>query len=309
MRRRAILGALVALALLPASAAAHGGISRGGGELRYYALDPGGVSTASVSLTSDGSIEISDPTVFGGMSPGPCIPITEHKVQCPADGITSVLISTGPENDSIRSEVGLAMRFTGGPGDDTLTGGAGPDRLDAGRGRDLVDGGDGDDDLVTNGDGEIDTVRCGAGTDRVFADPGDVIADGPACESVQRIDPQVSPPTGTQGPDVTPPAITRLRVKPARVSAASKRRSVKLTWRLSEAARLGFRLVRCRPGAKRCTARAGRPLHVLATEGRGSIGLRLPRNPRPGRYRVRARATDGAGNRSELRTVALRIVR
>jgi hypothetical protein len=84
---------------------------------------------------------------------------------------------------------------------------------------------------------------------------------------------------------------------------------VKVTWRLSEDAFAGFRLVRCRPGARRCTRGAGRPRHVQGITGRGSIGLRLPRKLRPGRYRVRARATDGAGNRSALRTAALRIVR
>jgi RTX calcium-binding nonapeptide repeat (4 copies) len=309
--RRAAVGLALALccaaAALPAAAFAHGGVSRSGSELRYYALDPGAVSTATVSAAG-GSIEIADPTVSGGMSSGPCVP-DEGRVICPADGITGVSVSVGPEADTVESRVALATTLVGGPGDDTLTGGPGPDRLDAGRGRDTLDGAAGDDYLVASSDGEVDVLRCGDGADTVVADPGDLVVDEASCESVRRIEPSVAPPPGTLGPDLLPPAITALRVRPARVLASSKRRSVRISWRLSEDARAGFRLVRCRAGTMRCTAHAGRTRHLQATAGQGSIGIRLPARLRPGRYRVRARATDGAGNRSEVRTAVLRVLR
>ena len=108
-----------------------------------------------------------------------------------------------------------AVLLTGNGGDDELRGGGGGDRLDGGAGADTLDGGFGDDrivggpgrdaifgdrrggdcgplwctlpygnDVIEARDGEVDAIACGAGADRVVADPADVVA--PDCETVER---------------------------------------------------------------------------------------------------------------------------
>jgi hypothetical protein len=105
--------------------------------------------------------------------------------------------------------------LTGGGGDDFLKTSDGADRLDGGAGADTVDGGFNDDtiiggpgrdslagdhptgecgiywcklpagnDTIEARDGERDSVTCGAGTDTVNADAGDVVAGD--CERVNR---------------------------------------------------------------------------------------------------------------------------
>jgi hypothetical protein len=74
-------------------------------------------------------------------------------------------------------------------GNDTLLGGAGDDRIDGGAGRDVITGGAGADrllggagsDTIDAADGERDVVDCGAGRDRVIADPVDRVT---SCEVV-----------------------------------------------------------------------------------------------------------------------------
>jgi Ca2+-binding RTX toxin-like protein len=74
-------------------------------------------------------------------------------------------------------------------GNDTIPGGAGDDRLDGGDGNDVITGGSGADrlfggpgsDTIYAADGERDTVDCGAGRDRVVADPFDKVVN---CEVV-----------------------------------------------------------------------------------------------------------------------------
>jgi hypothetical protein len=120
----------------------------------------------------------------------------------------------GPD-ELVFSQVGADSELLGGGGDDRLQGGDGADRLDGGAGADAIDGGFGDD-TITGGsgrdriaadlaggdcgpawcklpygndtidvrDGEADSVTCGAGADRVSADPIDVIAAD--CEQVDR---------------------------------------------------------------------------------------------------------------------------
>lgn len=77
-------------------------------------------------------------------------------------------------------------------GNDTVLGGGGDDRLYGGRGNDVITGGSGTDriwggpgsDTIYAADGERDYVDCGAGNDRVVADPVDVVASN--CEVVAR---------------------------------------------------------------------------------------------------------------------------
>ena len=86
------------------------------------------------------------------------------------------LLDGGPGPDYLDGEGGRD-RLRGGPGRDhlegsdrraLLIGGPGDDVLRAGR----PDGGAGDD-LIQSRNGHPDVVRCGAGTDRVWADPAD----------------------------------------------------------------------------------------------------------------------------------------
>ncbi len=94
----------------------------------------------------------------------------------------------------------------GADGQDAIDGGAGDDTIDAGFGDDTITPGPGKDvvaadrrggdcgplwckypygnDTVNAVDGEVDSIFCGAGEDRVVADPADVVA--PDCETVER---------------------------------------------------------------------------------------------------------------------------
>lgn len=91
-------------------------------------------------------------------------------------------LNGGKGDDVIAGDAGND-RISGGPGDDTLLGGAGNDRISGGAGSDQVFGGAGND-IISVRDGEVDTVHCGAGRDRVIADPDDVV--GKDCEVVSR---------------------------------------------------------------------------------------------------------------------------
>jgi Ca2+-binding RTX toxin-like protein len=74
----------------------------------------------------------------------------------------------------------------GGRGQDTVSGGPGNDRLHAHAPRDpftdTVNGDEGDDRILVR-DHQRDVVTCGAGIDRVQADPLDSVA--PDCEVVR----------------------------------------------------------------------------------------------------------------------------
>jgi hypothetical protein len=125
-----------------------------------------------------------------------------------------VVGTDGPEYVKLH-QVGDAGELIGLGGDDELRGGDGADAIDGGAGADLLDGGFGDDaitggpgrdrisadlaggdcgplwckypygnDVVQARDGEIDSITCGAGTDRVLADPTDTVA--PDCETIER---------------------------------------------------------------------------------------------------------------------------
>ena len=101
----------------------------------------------------------------------------------------------------------------------------------------------------------------------------------------------------TSAADTTAPAITHLKARPARA-----RRSVKLTFRLSESARVKLRI-----------AAAKRPRTTLKSLTRslrrGSRSLRVRVGSlRPGRYRATLVATDAAGNRSRAARVGFRVL-
>jgi Tol biopolymer transport system component len=73
-------------------------------------------------------------------------------------------------NDTLLGGAGYD-RIVGGPGNDVIFGGSGADHLDGGPGSDTINA----------ADGERDVVDCGAGRDRVIADPFDVVR---GCEVV-----------------------------------------------------------------------------------------------------------------------------
>src|SRR5262249_35849381 len=69
-------------------------------------------------------------------------------------------------------------------GNDTITGLAGNDLLIGGLGADRLSGGPGNDSIGANGDAGRDTIACGAGSDVVNADLGEVVGRG--CETTSR---------------------------------------------------------------------------------------------------------------------------
>ena len=71
----------------------------------------------------------------------------------------------------------------GGSGNDRLFGGTGGDRLSAGSGNNRLSGGGGNDRLLARNN-KVDRINCGAGSDRVVADPRDRVSRN--CERVRR---------------------------------------------------------------------------------------------------------------------------
>jgi hypothetical protein len=109
-------------------------------------------------------------------------------------------VDGGPGADFVVTDALRVVSATGGAGPDTMVGynrGTGGS-LSGGSGRDVlvlanvppfnigpwaISGGGGADTIDVSGDGSIaDTITCGAGRDRVIADPSDVVA--PDCELV-----------------------------------------------------------------------------------------------------------------------------
>jgi hypothetical protein len=113
------------------------------------------------------------------------------------DSGRSVVVAGGG-NDKIVGEDAVE-EIDGGSGDDYLEGGKNHDVINGGVGRDTIFGDDTDsscnadfpescvkygNDEIYARDGEVDQIDCGAGTDKVFADPSDVVAAN--CETVDR---------------------------------------------------------------------------------------------------------------------------
>jgi len=151
--------------------------------------------------------------------------------------------------------------------------------------------------------------------------------------------PPPPPPPLPPAPDTTAPSLTRLRVSPKLISAsvgvlpAQRRRALPrrttLRYSLSEDATVRFTLQRktrgrrvsgrCRKatrrnrGRPRCTrwVNVGSAFRQQGKAGanRKVVGPRTVRRRRfvPGGYRVLARATDAAGNRSARRSVGFRV--
>jgi hypothetical protein len=140
-------------------------------------------------------------------------------------------------------------------------------------------------------------------------------------------------------PDRKKPSLARLRVSPSSFRALrtgpsllSQSRGARIRFRLSETATTTFRVQRARTGRRirgRCRAatrrnkllsrrRCTRYVRVRGsfkhTDGAGPVSLRFTgrvggKRLRPGRYRLVARATDLAGNKSAAKTKRFRIKR
>ncbi|HEX8120109.1 MAG TPA: hypothetical protein VF549_02480 [Solirubrobacteraceae bacterium] len=212
---RALVVALLAVAVLPAEAGAHAVIRMDGDSIVYSAKDTTSASRVTATV-DDAHVRITDTTVDGGIDPGRCDPQNVDDrgyivdVLCPRAASTRLLVDVGPRDDEVevREAPGAApirTELLAGTGNDRVVGGGGPDRIDGDAGNDQLDGRGGDDELIAR-DGTVEVVGCGAGADRAFLDVADV-ADA-SCESVERGD---APPPAEEPPppprDATPPKI------------------------------------------------------------------------------------------------------
>jgi Ca2+-binding RTX toxin-like protein len=172
---------------LPAGTLAHSLVRTSSGELSYVAADATSLNTLT-SHISNGNVVLRDPTVDGGMDPGPCHPdeLTNDanswiiQVSCPLGmGINRLRVSLGDREDHANLSLSLPITLSGGFGTDTLTSGEaadqvtgddGNDTILAGAGNDQANGGDGND-RVAGGPGD-DILQAGLGLDRLEGDDG-----------------------------------------------------------------------------------------------------------------------------------------
>ena len=235
----------------------------------------------------------------------------------------------------------FADELTGDAGANTLVGWEGVDSLSGKEGPDEFAVRDGGADQVTCGPAADHVVADKQGVDSVFSDC-ESVEFAPFVKPPPG-DPGKPPPGGNNPPpppppDTVVPVITGLRLKPASFSlVARKRKGVRIapgtqiSYRLSEAAAVTFGVQRRAKGRKiagRCVAvtkknrgkgtacsrwkgvrgsvvHAGLPaLNTLRFKGRIG-GKKLAR----GKYRLSARAVDGAGNRSVKRFAKFSVVR
>ena len=302
MRTLALI--MLFLLALPASASAHALVRIEGSTLKYVATDTSdatAVNTVTVSQPSPDKIVITDPTVFGGMDPGPCVPLSENRVECPSAGITLVRVEAGLGDDTLRIDAPYRTELIGGDGADSITGGPSPDFVVGGLGRDTIDSRGGDDDLRVR-DGEADSVACGDGGDSALADSLDSLG---GCEKAER----GAPPAG--GDSGAP----ELRASGLSVQRPLRRRRLELVAVCSQTARVSASATITAPGLRRRISLRGVEKRIDVAGGGVELRLPLPRAAHralrtalrrgPGLARVLVAATDDDGNRVVRR---LRIV-
>jgi hypothetical protein len=343
MRSTAItLATALALAALPAGAGAHALMHVDGGVLNYDSPDSVSLNRVVINSPNPDTVEVQDPTVSGGIDPGPCVPVTEYIVDCPSSSVSAVTADLGPHNDRFDIEIPLPVTVYGGPdqdqitggpladlidggdgfdvlaggdGNDALTGRAGEDSLDGGAGNDVLigsedpdtfQGGPGDDDIRSR-DGIAETVSCGDGNDVVTADPSDMAAAD--CERVDRAVPGTTPP-----PEEIPPV--------AAVSGKKKQR-------ITRTKRISLRASSSKAGTITAyTAVSVFNLEYRLTAVRSKVlaGARVTLRPKITKAvmrqitdawkdrehvsaLVRVQATDAFGNRSGTRKLRVRLLR
>ena len=191
MRRAAAL-AVLALALTPAGASAHSLVRVKDGELRYVSADAISLNTLRITATRS-AYRIVDPTVEGGLDPGPCAPGDVDRdgyireVTCPARGIERVHVDLGTQDDSARIATPVPAKILGGPGRDALTGSAQADLINGEDGDDVIDAGAGDD--RASGAAGDDRMDGGAGADILHAGTGaDSVSGGDGADDIRSRD-------------------------------------------------------------------------------------------------------------------------
>jgi Ca2+-binding RTX toxin-like protein len=141
-----LLIVLAALAAAPSAVASE--LKVVAGTLTYVDTDPAAANNVTVTLSGStftvtdsgrsgrNAIQItSDGTCTGGRGTG----------TCPATGVGSINIGTGPGNDTIKVVPATPSLLAGGDGNDKLTGGFADDILNGGAGADTLNGGGGRD--------------------------------------------------------------------------------------------------------------------------------------------------------------------
>ncbi|CAA9533661.1 MAG: Alkaline phosphatase [uncultured Solirubrobacteraceae bacterium] len=327
--------AAVAVALLgPSAAGGHSIVRVSGGELTSLSADATSLNTLTVRLRG-GDIELSDPTVDGGMDPGSCragrVDGSGFIVQafCPRSGVSLVRLDAGDREDRVTAELPIPVALLGGdgadtlragPADDTLAGDAGDDTLTAGGGRDTLMGGLGidaldagaGDDAIRVRDGLADTVRCGDGSDTVDADTLDEVAGD--CERVERTA-TVPPEDEGGGRDRTKPTVQAGGPTVQRIGAAATVRVTATTSERGTLAASGFLDV----GGLNLPLQSRRE-RVTVAGGGAQIRIRLSssqvrrvraalRRSRRVTVRLGVVATDAAGNSAETRAPRIRLTR
>jgi hypothetical protein len=320
-----VAAVLLGAAALPASAGAHAIVSLDGATIVYTARDATSQNTLTAAVTAD-RVRFRDPTVDGGIDPGPCDPGEVDgngfiiEVRCPRSADTRLRIDVADREDSVRvGEVSgaapVASSVSGGVGADNLIGGGAADLLDGGPGEDTLNGGAGDDELRARDDA-ADRVTCGDGNDRAEIDAADVVDD--TCEAVDRADPAPGggpspPPAG--GPDTTPPRVEGGALTFQRIGRS---RTLRVLATASEVAQLAAGATVVVAG-QRFTFSPARA-RVRVAGGGATLRLRLGRAAWNAIRRALARrrrlsaivtvvATDGAGNSSATRLPRIRLAR
>ena len=176
MLRRAILLAVAAALIAPATAAA--GTFSVQGQTIVYAGDDGvdGVDQIAGFDLGNGVIRF---TRFGGASlgapDGTCsLSDDGQNVDCPKAGVNRVLLNLqgGDDVAAVSSNVTIPVIFDGGDGNDGLFGGGGTDTFD---------GGAGDDNIISR-DNRGEDVDCGSGHDTAISDDADTRT---SCEEIE----------------------------------------------------------------------------------------------------------------------------
>src|SRR5262245_58516574 len=173
MLKRALLLAFAVALVVPAKAHAVGIFSNQGTTLRY---DNGGNEVDDIAIFPVGTSTIRI-THFGGTGIGPagnCAFVDSESVDCPANGITRIILDLGDGDDvaSVSQAIAIPTTLLGGNGNDAMFGGGGVDTFD---------GGAGNDEIVSR-DGKAEQVQCGDGTDTAISDDADTRS---SCETVE----------------------------------------------------------------------------------------------------------------------------
>ena len=331
----ALAATLAGAAVMPAGAAAHSLVRVNGSELAYTSADATSLNTLTVRPSGD-EIVLRDPSVDGGIDPGPCRPgavtpdanayITE--AVCGRAGLTRVRVDLGEREDSATIDVPLPVTLLGGPGADRLTAGpaadtvaggegndrlsgaAGADALDGGAGVDVLDGGEGDDRL-NSADGLGETVSCGTGADNVQADAADEVAGD--CESVVRSAVVPPPDAESTGADTTAPIVRagastlqRLtRSGRVRIAATSSERGFLSASGFLQTKGLNLPISSDR---RRVSVAGGGALLTVTLRGRSLREARRALARKRGvSVRVGVVATDAAGNSADVRAPRIRL--